>query len=74
MYLFELNVETWKIKKLIKMTPVHILFIFRQLYKTILLTAVHQGRKKQGNCVQGEYKHYENQTHFPKRSILFRSI
>jgi hypothetical protein len=34
----------------------------------------HQGRKKQGHCVQGDYKHFGNQTHFTIRSILFRSI
>jgi hypothetical protein len=32
------------------------------------------GKKKQGHCVQGDYKHFENQTHFPNRSMLFRSI
>jgi hypothetical protein len=76
MNLFELNVETWKIKKLIKMTPVHILFKMTLTYKTgfyinssflsnctkqsYLHQSLHQGRKKQGNCVQGDYKHYEN--------------
>ena len=39
-----------------------------------LKQSIHQGRKKQGHCVQGDYKHYGNQTHFPKRSILFRNI
>jgi hypothetical protein len=45
-------------------------FNFKQLYKTILFTSViqtymktnskHQGRKKQGHCVQGDYKHFGN--------------
>ena len=63
MYILELNVETWNIKKLIKMTPFHILFkmtltyqpcflhysfIFKQLYKMTLFKA---GKKKQGHCV-----------------------
>ena len=54
MYILEINVETWNIKKLIKMPPFHILFkmtltyqagflhyffIFKQLYKMILFTA-----------------------------------
>ncbi len=25
----------------------------------------HQGRKKQGRSVKGDYKHFGNQTHFP---------
>jgi len=62
----------------------HYFFIFKQLYKTTLFIAViqtymktnskHQGRKKQGHNVQGDYKHFGNQIHFPIRSILFRSI
>jgi hypothetical protein len=62
----------------------HYFFIFKQLYKTTLFTSVlqtymktyskHQGRKKQGHCVLGDYKHFGNQTHFHIRSILFRSI
>jgi hypothetical protein len=43
----------------------HYSFIFKQLYKMTLFKAVHQGRKKQGHCVQGDYKHFGNQTHSP---------
>jgi hypothetical protein len=99
MCLIELNIETRKIKQLIKMISFYILFkttliyqtgflhyffSFKQLYKTILFTSViqtykktnskHQGRKIQGSCVQGDYKHFGNQTYIPIRSILFRSI
>ncbi len=32
----------------------------------ILFTAVNtSGKKKQGHCVQGDYKHFGNQTHSP---------
>ena len=30
-----------------------------------LKQSIHQGRKKQGHCVQGDYKHFGNQTHSP---------
>ena len=31
----------------------------------------HQGRKKQGHCVQGDYKHFGNQTHSPSGVFCF---
>jgi hypothetical protein len=84
MCLIELNIETRKIKQLIKMISfynlfkttliyqtgfLHYFFIFKQLYNTTLFTSVilnskHQGRKQQGSCVQGDYKHFGNQTPF----------
>ncbi len=89
MYLLELNVETCYTKKLIK-SPIQILFkmtltckpgflhyffIFKQLYKTILFTVSQYIREeKNRDIVSREIIHYGNQTHFPKRSILFRSI
>jgi hypothetical protein len=53
-----------------------LLIHFKRLYTKILLTAVsqHQGRKKQGHSVQGDYEHFEKQTLFPNQSIWFRSI
>jgi hypothetical protein len=69
MYILELNVETWNIKKLIKMPPFHILFkmtltyqpcflhysfIFKQLYKMTLFKAVYtSGKKKTGALCLG---------------------
>ncbi len=61
MYLLELNVQTWNTKKLIKITPFHILFkmtltyqtcflhysfIFKQLYKMTLFTAVREEKNR----------------------------
>jgi hypothetical protein len=40
------------------------------LVSQMVLSTIHQGREKQGNCVQGDYKHYENQTHFPKKEYF----
>jgi hypothetical protein len=69
MYILELNVETWNIKKLIKMPLFHILFkmtltyqpcfshfsfIFKQLYKMTLFKAVYtSGKKKTGALCLG---------------------
>ncbi len=69
MYILELNVETWNIKKFIKMTPFHILFkmtltyqpcflhysfIFKQLFKKTLFKAVYTtGKKKTGALCLG---------------------
>ena len=63
------SIETWNIKKLIKMTPFHILFkmtltyqpcflhysfIFKQLYKMTLFKAVYtSGKKKTGALCLG---------------------
>jgi hypothetical protein len=45
----------------------HNFFIFKQLYKMILFTTVYTSgkKKKQGHCVQGDHKHFGNQTHSP---------
>ena len=90
MYLLELNVDTWNTKKMIKRPhfifcskwpwPANLVFCIISLFlgsctkQSYLQQSIHQGRKKQGHCVQGDYKHFGNQTHFPIRSILFRSI
>jgi hypothetical protein len=82
MYLFELNVETWKIKKLMKMTPFHILFKMTLTSKLVfyiyslflsnctkqpyLQQSMHKGRKKQGHCVQGDYKHIKTKPISPE--------
>jgi hypothetical protein len=48
--------------------------LFFYINSSFLSNCTKQSYLQQGNSVQGDYKHYENQTHFPKRSILFRSI
>ncbi len=49
-------------------------FVTGTLQTFMKTNSKHQGRKKQGHCIQGDYKHFGNQTHFTIRSILFRSI
>ena len=81
MYLLELNADTWNTKKMIKRpnfifcskwpSPTNLVFyiissILSSCIKwSYLQQSIHQGRKKQGHCVQGDYKHFGNQTHSP---------
>ena len=81
MYILELNVETWNIKKLIKMTPFHILFkmtltyqpcflhysfIFKKLYKMTLFTAVFREEKNRDIVFREIINTKETRPIFPK--------
>ncbi len=81
MYLLELNADTWNTKKMIKRPnfifcskwpwPTNLVFYIISSFLSsctkwsYLQQSIHQGRKKQGHCVQGDYKHFGNQTHSP---------
>ncbi len=47
-------------------------FIFKQLYKTILFTAVNtSGKKKKGHCVQGDVQEYIIQGITHTRTVIY---